>query len=73
MTAKETVMIELTKEQVQAMEDTPGPLQLVNPKTREVYFLIRQDVYQLTCGIVGGGQGQVWDDQADDDLIRKKP
>ncbi|HKM56947.1 MAG TPA: hypothetical protein VJY33_26310 [Isosphaeraceae bacterium] len=45
----------------------------MNPKTREVYFLIRQDVYHLTCGIVAGGQGRVWGDQPDDDLIRKKP
>lgn len=65
-------MIELTEKQVQAMEKTQGPLQLVNPKTQEVYFLIRQDVYELTRGIVGGSQGQVWDDHADDDLIRKK-
>ncbi|HEV3146873.1 MAG TPA: hypothetical protein VGZ47_23500 [Gemmataceae bacterium] len=65
-------MIELTDEQMRAMAESPEPLQLVNPKTREVYFLIRQDVYRLTCGIVGGGAGEVWDDQADDDLIRKK-
>jgi hypothetical protein len=65
-------MIQLTEEQVTAMEQTPGPLRVVNPKTQEVYFLIRQDVYELTRGIVGGGKGKVWDDQADDDLIRKK-
>ena len=53
------------------MEQAQGPLQVVNPKTQEVYFLIRQDVYQLTCSIIGGGKGRVWDDEADDDLIRK--
>jgi len=73
MPTKEEGMIELTEIQVQALEESQGPLQLVNPKTQEVYFLIRQDVYRLTCGIVGGGKGQVWDDQADNDLIRKTP
>lgn len=65
-------MIELTEQQIHAIEKATGPWQLVNPKTQEVYYLIRQDVYQLTCGIVGGGQGRVWDDHADGDLIRKK-
>jgi hypothetical protein len=66
-------MIELTVEQMQAMEQTKGPLHLRNPKTQEVYVLIRHDVYELTCSIVGGGPGRVWDDAADEDLIRKKP
>lgn len=73
MAEKEALMIELTEQQIRAMEQTNGPLPMLNPKTQVVYYLIRQDVYQLTCGIVGGRQGQVWDDQADDDLIRKKP
>ena len=62
-------MIELTQEQVQALEAKQAPLRLVNPATQQVYVLIRQDVYDLTCGIVGGGPGRVWDDEADDDLI----
>lgn len=67
-------MIELTTEQVQALEmQKPKPLQLVNPATQEVFVLICKDVYDLTCSIVGGQPGRVWDDQADDDLIRKKP
>jgi len=66
-------MIALTEEQVRALEaQKPRPLELVNPRTQEVFVLIRQDVYKQTCGIVGGGPGQVWDDAADDDLIRKK-
>ncbi len=65
-------MIELTEEQAQAMEAQKAPLQVVNPITREVYVLVRQDVYNLTCSIVGGGPGQVWDDEADNDLIRKR-
>jgi hypothetical protein len=62
-------MIELTEEQARAMEAQKAPLQVLNPRTQEVFVLIRKDVYDLTCGIVGGGRGQVWDDEADDDLV----
>jgi hypothetical protein len=66
-------MIELTKEQMQAIEaQQPTPLQMVNPATQEVFVLIRKEVYDLTCKIVGGGPARVWDDMADDDLIRKR-
>ncbi len=66
-------MIELTETQVQALEAQKSPLHLVNPATQEVFVLIRKDVYDLTCSIVGGGPGRVWDDEADNDLIRKRP
>ena len=65
-------MIELTQEQIKALEAQQAPLQLVNPATQQVYVLIRKDVYDLTCGIVGGGKGRVWDDEADDDLIANR-
>ncbi len=69
---KEKAMIELTKEQVQAIENQQTkPLHMVNPATKEVFVLIRKDVYDLTCNIVGG-QGRVWNDAVDDDLIRKR-
>jgi hypothetical protein len=64
-------MIELTNEQIRALENGT-PLHMLNPKTQEVFVLIRKDVYTLTCSIVGGAHGQVWDDTADDNLIRKK-
>ena len=48
-----------------------APLQLVNPSTNEVYVLIRKDVYELACGIVGGAENQVWGDE-DDGLIRER-
>ena len=65
-------MIELTELQSQAMEQQKAPLHVVNPRTREVFVLIRQDIYELTCGIIGGGFGRAWaDDADDDDLIRK--
>jgi hypothetical protein len=66
------MMIELTEQQMQAMAEQQSPLQVVNSRTQEVFVLIRRDVYDLTCKIVGGRKGQVWDDE-DDDLIRKKP
>jgi hypothetical protein len=66
-------MIELTEEQQQALEAQKAPLRVLNPRTQEVYVLVRQDVYQLTCSIVGGGKGRAWDDEADNDLIRKRP
>jgi hypothetical protein len=65
-------MIELTAEMIQAMEQDKAPLHVLNPRTSEVYVLIRQDIYKLTCSIVGGGKGRVWDDTADEDLIQKK-
>ncbi len=65
-------MIELTPEQVQAIEaQRPKPLHLVNPATQGVFVLIRKDVYDLTCASLGGGKRKVWDDPADDDLLRK--
>jgi hypothetical protein len=71
MGGKETAMLELTEAQVQALEAQKAPLQLVNPATQEVFVLIRKDVYDLTCGIVGGGRRGAWADE-DDDLIRKR-
>ena len=65
-------MIELTEQQAAAMAEQKNPLQVLNPQTQEVYVLIRRDVYEMTCKIVGGQKGAVWDDEADDDLIRKK-
>lgn len=66
-------MLELTQEQAAALQNQPAPLQLVNPRTGEVYVLVRKNVYDLACTVVGGGKGKVWDDEADNDLIRKAP
>lgn len=62
-------MVELTEAQVTAMESQQAPLHLVDPVTREVYVLIRKNVYDLTCGIVAGGKGRGWDEADDDDLV----
>ena len=65
-------MIELTEAQVRALENQKSPLHLVNPATQEVFVLIRKDVQDLTGSIVGGQKGRVWDDDGDEDLIRKR-
>ena len=64
-------MIELTEEQVKALEGQQSPLHLLNPKSREVFVLIRKEVYDLTCQIVSGPNRNAWDNPDDDDLIRK--
>jgi hypothetical protein len=44
---KEAAMIELTDQQVQALENPEGtPLQLVNPRTKETFVLLRVDEYK---------------------------
>jgi hypothetical protein len=63
-------MIELTAEQASAIERATAPLHLADPRTGEVYVLIRKSVYDLTCRVVGG-PGKAWGDDRDDDLIRQ--
>ena len=41
-------MIELTEEQALVMEQQQDPLQVINPRTREVFVVIRQEIYALT-------------------------
>ena len=64
-------MIELTEEQARAMEGQKKPLHVLNPRTHETYVLIRQDIYDLTCTLIGGKKNGVWGDDDDDDLVRK--
>ncbi|MCI0456073.1 MAG: hypothetical protein L0Z62_03715 [Gemmataceae bacterium] len=69
-------MIELTEEQVQALEaQTQGPLQLRNPRTQEVFMLIRQDIYEMVRRIIDGPNRRGWDDPELDvyEQYRKKP
>jgi hypothetical protein len=73
MPAKEATMIELTEEQARALEVQASPLHVRNPRTGEVYVLVRQDVYNLTCSIIGGPNRRGWENPADDDLIQKNP
>ncbi len=40
-------MIELTEQQMQALEDPgAGPLRVVNPRTNETFILLRVDEYE---------------------------
>jgi len=64
-------MIELTEEQLRALETDKKPVQVLNPRTKEIFVLVRQDVYQLASHILSGPNRNGWDNPADDDLIRK--
>ena len=67
---KETAMIELTPEQVQAVEqEEPLPV-VVNPKTREEFVLVRKDRFEAMQKWMAPLKRR-WDNPADDDLIRK--
>ena len=66
-------MIELTEEQIQAVAaEAKGPVQILNPRTREIFVLIHKEVYDLTTRIMSGANRRGWDSPADDDLIRKQ-
>jgi hypothetical protein len=59
-------MLELTPEQAKALEQQKEPLKLVNPRTQEVFVLVRNDLYNLTSKIL-----KKWDDPEDADLIEQ--
>jgi hypothetical protein len=67
---KENAMIELTQEQMQAVEqEEPLPV-MVNPKTQEEYVLIRKERFEAMQKWIAPLKRR-WDDPADDDLIKK--
>jgi hypothetical protein len=59
-------MLELTPEQAKAMEQQNEPLKLINPRTQEVFVLVRNDRYTFTNKIL-----KKWDDPEDADLIEQ--
>jgi hypothetical protein len=63
-------MIELNDDQLKILDSEPQPGTVVDPRTGQVYRLIKQEVYSLTCATLKP-YGRGWDDPADDDLIRK--
>jgi hypothetical protein len=63
-------MIELTEEQLEAIDAPEQPAITVDPRTGQQYFLIRREIYELVRGTLKPN-GCGWDDPADDDLIRK--
>jgi hypothetical protein len=64
-------MIQLTPEQVQALDAPEQPTVAVDPRTGEEYLLIRRDVYEKARAVLKPF-GRAWDNPADDDLIRKE-
>ena len=61
-------MIELTEQQVQALDAPPQPAVAIDPRTGQEYLLIKREVYDAVCGILKP-YNRGWD--PDDDLIRK--
>jgi hypothetical protein len=61
-------VIELTAEQLQALDTERPPLAVVDPRNGQEYLLIKREVYDLVCGILKPFNRN-WDH--DDDLIRK--
>jgi hypothetical protein len=71
----EVLMIELTEEQARALETAhENPAQVLNPRTREVFVLVRQDIYQLMKQVLAPSN-RAWDDPKLDDYerFRKQP
>jgi hypothetical protein len=67
---KEHLMIELREDQLRILDAGKQPVTVVDPRTGQLYRLIRQEIYDLVCGSLKP-YGRGWDDPADDDLIRK--
>ena len=63
-------MIQLTQEQVAALNASEQPPVAGDPQTGQEYLLIRREVYELVRGTLKP-YGRGWDDPDDDDLIRK--
>jgi len=68
-------MIELRDDQLQALDAETEPVAVVDPRTGQVYRLIKQEVYNLVCGIVKPFNRGVADDPDMDvyEQYRKKP
>jgi hypothetical protein len=69
MPTKEDTMIELTPEQLPALDAAEQPPVAVDPRTGQEYLLIRREVYELVRGTLKP-YARGWDDPADDNLIR---
>jgi hypothetical protein len=66
---KEIPMIELTKDQLHALNAPEQPVVAVDPRTGQEYLLIRREVYEKVRSFLAPF-GRAWDNPADDDLIR---
>ena len=63
-------MIELTQEQLQALDAPEQPAVAVDPRTGQEYLLIRREIYDKVR-LMLKPFGRNWDNPIDDDLIRK--
>ena len=63
-------MIELRDDQLQALDMEAQPATVLDPRTGQVYRLIKEEVYKVVCGIINPFNRN-WGNPADDDLIRK--
>ena len=61
-------MIELRDDQLKALDSETQPVAVVDPRTGQVYRLIKQEVYISDCEMVKP-HNRGWD--PDEDLIRK--
>jgi hypothetical protein len=68
-------MIELREDQLQALDRETQPVSAIDPRTGQVYRLIKQEVYELLRGIVAPFNKGVEDDPDLDvyEQYRKKP
>jgi hypothetical protein len=63
-------MIELTQEQLQALDASEQPAAAIDPRTGQEYLLIRREIYEKVRSVLAPF-GRAWDNPADDDLIRE--
>ena len=63
-------MIELTPEQLQALDAPEQPAVAVDPRTGQEYLLIRREIDEKVRSLLKPF-GRAWDNPADEDLIRK--
>jgi hypothetical protein len=71
MKAKEGARVELGDDQLQALEASPQPPVVVDPRTGQEYLPIRREVYAKVQGFLNPF-GEAWDNPAGDDLIRQE-
>jgi hypothetical protein len=50
-------MIELTENQQQALDTSPGPVRLMDPRTKKVYILLGAETYERLKGLLGAEGG----------------
>src|SRR5262249_40056950 len=73
--AMSMAMIELRDDQLKILDAETQPVAAVDPRTGQIYRLIKQEVYNLVCSVVAPFNRGVEDDPAMDvyEQYRKKP